>query len=180
MSELHGHVGGPVGHAAHVASRDFALYVIDALARERAAEVEDHVARCEACAEALAREAQLELAMDLLAAGPTSCAAAVRPPSPSMTAPGARAPVARAHASVRPAVRSGALPARRIARVASGVAASLAAAALVALWIAPGSLASRADTADDVARYGAVSADAAGAIVSFDAKPRAADALDGG
>ena len=170
MSELHGHVGGPVGHAAHVASRDFALYVIDALARERAAEVEDHVARCEACATALAREAQLELAMELLAAGPASCAAPVHRPSPSVAAVGARAP----------GVRSGALPARRIARVAGGVAASLAAAALVALWIAPGSLASRADTADDVARYGAVSADAAGAIVSFDARPRAADALDGG
>jgi hypothetical protein len=175
MSELHGHVGGPVGHAAHVASRDFALYVIDALARERAAELEDHVARCEACAAALAREAQLELAMELLAAGPASRAAPVQRPSPSVAAPGARG--ARAHGSARTAVRSAALPARHIARVAGGVAASLAAAALVALWIAPGS---RADTADDVARYGAVSADAAGALVSFDAKPRAVDALDGG
>jgi anti-sigma factor RsiW len=174
MSELHGHVGGPVGHAAHIASRDFALYVIDALARERAAEVEDHVARCEACAAALAREAQVELAMELLAAGPASCAAPAHPPLRSVAAP---APLARAHASARPAARSGPLPARRIARIAGGVAASLAAAALVALWIAPGS---RIDTADDVARYGAVSADAAGALVSFDAKPRAVDALDGG
>ena len=124
--------------------------------------MEDHVARCEACAEALAREAQLR-ARD----GASWPRRRRRPASP------VRSIGARPHASAR----SGAAPARRIARLAGGVAASLAAAALVALWIAPGS---RADSADDVARYGAVSADAAGAIVSFDAKPRGADALDGG
>jgi anti-sigma factor RsiW len=154
MSEAHAFVG------KHFQKSDLELYVINALAMERAAEVEDHVAQCEACADALAREAQLELAMELLAERVAAPAPVVR-----------IAPVTRVAATrVAPVTR---MAPRRVARIAGGLAGALAAAAAVVLWLAP----TKAD--DDVARYGAVSSDASGAMVSFEAAPRT-DTLDGG
>jgi hypothetical protein len=143
MSEVHAHAPS---YAKHTEKADLELYVINALAMDQAAEVEDHVAHCEACAELLAREAQLELAMDLLAE--------------------------RAEAkNVATVVR---LAPRKVARVAGGLAGALAAAAALVLWLTP---ATKAD--DDVARYGAVTADASGSMVSLEAAP-SMDKLDGG
>ncbi len=161
MSELH--------VRAHVGKADFEAYVINALALERAAEVEDHVARCEACAEALAREARLELAMELVVERVEVAPAASR-------AEGFRA------AAAPPGVVRRVRPSRG-QRVASGplasiVVGSLAAAAVVALWMVP---VSRTEGADEVARHRGVSADASGSMMAADAwqKPDV-DTLDGG
>ncbi len=58
---------GPEVCAVHLASEELALYVIDALDPMRKEDVESHVFTCEACAEALAREASVEAAFDQVA-----------------------------------------------------------------------------------------------------------------
>jgi hypothetical protein len=51
----------------HPSAMDLEAYVTAGLERTRALDVEDHVAECAACAEALAGEARLEIAMGELA-----------------------------------------------------------------------------------------------------------------
>ena len=163
---------------AHLKKSDVELYVINALAMDRAAEVEEHVACCEACADALAHEAQLEMALEIVA---ERVVVMERVSPSSMRAERVE------HAAIAPSnvVRIARRPAR-VARAGLGLAAAMAAAAAMILWLAPST---KADAgADDVAKLGAVSADAAGAIVSFDHAERAAmdqkmdkqDKLDGG
>jgi hypothetical protein len=172
MSSMYAHAT-----AHHLNKSDVELYVINALAMERAAEVESHVAECETCACALAHEAQLEMALEMVAerAAATAKVVAIDERREERARPhcegndGKRAPSVHAHARVQNA---------RIARAGLGLASALAAAAALVLWIMPST---KSDPGEDVARYGAVSTDAAGAMVSFghETKP-AADTLDGG
>ena len=153
----------------HLNKADVELYVINALAMERAAAVEDHVSGCEECACALAHEAQLEMALEIVAERSRS-----REPREAREARDVR--------TIPPsAPRVVALAPRRLARARRagiGLAGAVAAAAALILWIMPSA---KLDAGDDVARFGAVSSDASGAIVSFDQnKPKAADTLDGG
>jgi anti-sigma factor RsiW len=177
MNDVHSFGGGIAPHLnkPHLNKSDVELYVINALALDRAAEIESHVACCEDCACALAREAQLEMALEIVA----ERAAAAAPASNVV-------PMAAARSTRRPQPHRANAAARlgnvaRAARVTAGFAGALAAAATLVMWIARDGSSVRTDAGDNVATYGAVSADAAGAMVSFDhdVKP-AADTLDGG
>lgn len=198
MNEMHAFGGGngnDPSMMAHLNKSDVELYVINALAQSRAAEVESHVACCEACADALAREAQLEMALEILAertsfdveivhaqvapvldALPMPLQFTVTPVMPPAHAIAPRVNAERASAKVVPFVHASATHKR--ARTGLALAGALAAAAALVLWIMPSA---KSDPSDDVATYGAVSADAAGAMVSFDhdVKP-SLDKLDGG
>jgi hypothetical protein len=163
---------------------DLEKYVMGALAPERTGRLEAHVAECETCALALAREAQLEVALEAVAQHVEED----RPSGVRVVAHVACAPEAPAGAvaqvialPVRPAART------RMPRVAFGLGGAMAAAAAFVLWMMP---AGKADTSENVAKYGAVSADAAGTLVSFEQPPldqppldqqrKPVDSLDGG
>ena len=200
MNEMHAFGGGNGNDPSmmgHLNKSDVELYVINALAQSRAAEVESHVACCEACADALAREAQLEMALEILAertsfdveivhaqvtpvldALPMPLRFTVTPVTPVILAAHTIAPNAALRASTKVVPFVPASATQRRARTGLALAGALAAAAALVLWIMPSA---KSDPSDDVATYGAVSADAAGAMVSFDhdVKP-SLDKLDGG
>jgi anti-sigma factor RsiW len=63
----------------HLSHDDLALYVMDALAPSLSTALEAHVARCPACADALAREASFEVALHEVGAAGLGHRAAPRP-----------------------------------------------------------------------------------------------------
>ncbi len=192
---------GGGGIALHLSSRELALYVIGALGPERNDVVEGHVLECEACAAGLAREAQLEAALEHVAfraeARRMAAERAVADVVP-IRAIGRRAESARPSAEAAGPVLSppvgaplmGAEAARVEARVhlvvggrrtrwAGGVGGALAAAAALVLAFAsttahsePAGVAQRAPTLHDAA------GDMSGAFGTIEAA--AADSLDGG
>ena len=151
----------------HATASELELYVIDALDPLSAAEVEAHVALCEACALALEGEARLEMAFEELGA------AVITVDSPAR----ARAAVAKRGVVHRRAVTMA---------CAMGGALSLAAAWL--LWLSPGGGGAGAGAggdhalgagAQDVAAHReSYVDDASGTTASLDARFR--DVLDGG
>jgi Putative zinc-finger len=100
-------------NAGHVGLSDLGLYVMGGLDVLRAARVEQHVLECASCAEALAREARLEMAFEQIA---------VRVARPS-TAP------SRAPGRPRPTVT-----------LSGGAMAAVALAAAVLLWVGRGAV----------------------------------------
>jgi anti-sigma factor RsiW len=63
----------------HVSSRDLESYVLGSLEADRIEAFEAHCAECDACAAALAGEAQLEVAFEQIAKQPTRIVATPRP-----------------------------------------------------------------------------------------------------
>jgi hypothetical protein len=173
---------------AHVTDGELALYVIDALGAARKEAVEQHVLRCEACAEGLAREARVEAAFEQVA---LLAAAAGR--RTEMGHVVAMAPAARGAAggsaprvvAIFPPMRSAEARARlvsggRRSRWAGGVGGALAAAA--ALVLAFASSTAHSETVGMAQRAPALH-DAAGDMSgAFGASVEtlSGDALDGG
>lgn len=144
----------------HVGLSDLGLYVMGALDVVRAAQVEQHVVECGSCAEALAREASLEMAFEQIAAR-------VARPNTVPT---------RAEGRTRPALALG-----------SGMAA-IAVAAAVLLWVGRVAMVDRHPAGRSSFDPGTVGAqpiharrvqDAAGSTASLDAMA-SLDELDGG
>jgi anti-sigma factor RsiW len=141
----------------HPTTEQLELYVLDALSRGETLTVELHVAECAPCARRLAREASLELALDLVAEGGFAARAdAAREPARPSRPRGARATALRAPW-----------------RLAGGVGAAFAVAMCGLLWLG------RAH-ADDRAAEPTMSAarDAEGHVTPT--TPPLADRLDGG
>jgi len=68
--------------ASHISREDLELFVIAGLDEHRAADVEAHVAECPVCSAALAREAELEMALLEVAAKQPARAHGPRPVVP--------------------------------------------------------------------------------------------------
>ncbi len=143
----------------HPTLRELEAYVVGALTFDRVDAIEEHVVACAACAEALAREAQLEMALEVLAEDLAPVVMALPLPAPRKV-------------SARPVSR-----ARRAAPVAFGVVGALALAASAVLWLGT------AHGAGSTAAPGAqleMAADAAGSLAVMPVGSMSADALDGG
>ena len=155
----------------HLAASDLEQFVIGNLDATRAAHVEAHVVACDTCSAMLAREAQLEMALDEVANAPVTREIPV-------LAPGARAVAARREQRGR-------------VSFAIAAAATLSIAAAWLLWLAPSthfrSPASASDQADVAANrqsagaggVGGAPLDAATALRDT-MTARAYDQLDGG
>jgi len=165
----------------HLTPEQLEAYVLDLLDAAEAAAVERHVLVCPACADRLARESRVELAMELLARGACASAVLAAPPtlafasSPSaaLTTTPQRGPDRHspAHTRAQPGLRprEGAGPQRRRLPWAIGAAVTMAAATLLFVRTAP------ADEPRDAANA-AMYAEGAGAQMA----PASAHALDGG
>jgi len=104
----------------HLSASELELFVIGGLGDVRAAAVEAHVGACERCADALAREARLEMALDEIAnAAMTRDLPASRPVVTSTRLARKARPAARSLAEPCDDVR-GVTPARRLAIAAAG------------------------------------------------------------
>jgi predicted anti-sigma-YlaC factor YlaD len=148
----------------HATREELALYVMGALDGARSGAVEDHVAQCGACAEALADEARVELALGEIARRAEAS-------SPAIVVPVAGLRAARARRDL-----------------AGGVAGALAAAAAIVLALASstggrtdlGASAAygRSHDAATIPEIGAPSA--AEALAESGFEPVDSDKLDGG
>jgi anti-sigma factor RsiW len=157
---------------AHVAGAELALYVIDGLSPERKDAVESHVLECDACADALGREARVEAALEEVA----RVAAMAERPS---------APVIPLFPAKRPALEGAApFPVGRRSRWAGGVAGAIAAAAAMVLAFAPATARSEPTAAGAVPRAALHDAagDMSGATPGSEVAPDFVmrDSLDGG
>lgn len=117
---------------AHASERTLASYVIGALTDEDAEALEAHVFECDVCSDALAREARLERALELVAEDlppePVAiCIPVVRSlGATAVTARAGRRSVESVGATIAPSARWG------------GVLGAVAIAASVLLWLGPG------------------------------------------
>lgn len=134
----------------HPSAEQLELYVIDCLSEGESLTVELHVAECEACAAALAREARIESAFDLLAERVEASVVREIPVVAERAPLAARSP-------------------RATLRLAGGIGAAFAMAACALLWLGP----ARADEHVQDAHVSAAH-DAEGHM------PIATDRLDGG
>jgi anti-sigma factor RsiW len=99
----------------HPSAEQLELYVIDALSEGESLTIELHVSECAACAAALAREARIEGALDVLAAHVVARESAVGAERRPLAARSPRATL----------------------RLAGGIGAALAMAACALLWLGP-------------------------------------------
>lgn len=143
-----------IARPVHVSPRELELYVIDGLVANDASRIEEHVVACDACAAALAREAQLELAMDLIAQTPPRALLV----GPRVTHYDSRCVAVRRRRSVE---------SRKV--WFAGLSGALAMAAATILWIAPAA-------SEERHSFGEPSA----GIVQPAPASHAGDALDGG
>jgi anti-sigma factor RsiW len=157
----------------HVSPSDLEQYIIDGLDAVRAAAVEAHVARCEACGAALAKEATLEMAFEQVARAPVRVIARSREQGRLRLPLCAVAPSPSPLRGHRPKA-----PARLSLAIVTGGTLSLAAAWMLflvpAMRGAPRAAGSR--TSAERSGYSAVASDATTA--AFDG--RSPDPLDGG